>query len=338
MQIKFFHFTLQLKHTFTISTYSRNFTPALLIEVEDGGLTGFGEISMPQYLEETPESAEAFLNKVNLSRFSINEGINEILDYINSLSEGERAVKAGLDIALHDLYGKYLSIPVRKIYNIEGTESPRISFTLGIDSADVLLQKMDEAERFTYLKLKLGSKNDVEIIETIRKVTDKKIIADINQGWKEKDYALEMLYYLKEKGVVAVEQPLNKNMKKEQEWLIARSPIPVFADESFQEYKDLEEITNLYNGVNIKLMKCGGIREAYSIIMKAKENKMQIMLGCMTETSCAISAAAQLSPLADYADLDGNLLIANDPFEGLKYFNGKIKLSGLPGLGVKKII
>jgi L-alanine-DL-glutamate epimerase-like enolase superfamily enzyme len=336
MEIKFYPYTLKLKHTFTISAYSRNSTPAVLIEISEGEFTGYGEISMPQYLRETVETAAAFLKKTDLSRFNIQDGLENIIEYIDTVDEGNTAAKAGLDIALHDLYGKMNRMPVRRIYSIEGNESPKISFTIGIDTEENLIKKIAEAGEFEFLKIKLGSSDDKKIIETIRKVTDKKILVDVNQGWKEKEYALDMICCLSERDVILVEQPLDKNRKEDQRWLMERSPLPIFADEAIQRLSGLESIRSLYNGINIKLMKCTGIREAFRLLKSAKEYGMLTMLGCMTETSCAISAAAQLSPLADYADLDGNLLISNDPFTGLDYKEGRIMLNNFPGLGVKK--
>lgn len=336
MEIKYYPFALELKHTFTISTYSRNYTPAVLIEISEGEYTGYGEISMPQYLEESVETAVAFLKKTDLSRFRIQDGFENIIDYIDTIDTGNTAAKAGLDIALHDLYGKIRLLPVRKIYAVEGNESPKISFTIGIDTEENLIKKITEAGDFEFLKIKLGTADDKNIIETIRKITDKKILVDVNQGWKEKEYALDMICYLCERNVILVEQPLDKNKIEDQRWLVERSPLPIFADEAIQRLNGLESIHSLYNGINIKLMKCTGIREAFGLLSSAKEYGLLTMLGCMTETSCGISAAAQLSPLADYADLDGNLLITNDPFTGLAYKEGRIMLNDLPGLGVKK--
>lgn len=337
MQIKYYPYTLELNYTFSISTYSRNSTPAVLIELTDNGITGYGEISMPQYLGETVDGASAFLNRLDLSKFNSGTGISEILEYVDSIDIRNNAAKAGVDIALHDLIGKKKGIPVRELYGIKGNQSPQISFTIGIDKEEILIKKLADAARFEYLKIKLGTDGDRKIVELIRKNSDKKIIVDINQGWKEKEYALEMIYFLKENNVVLVEQPLSKNNLKDQIWLKERSPLPVFADESIQRLNELDSIKECFHGINIKLMKCTGIREAYRMIKKGKEYGLKIMLGCMTETSCAISAAVQLSPLADYADLDGNLLIKNDPFTGLQYSKGRIVMNDLPGLGVKKI-
>jgi len=337
MHIKFYPYTLELKHTFSISTYTRTSTPAILIELEHNGVTGFGEISMPQYLGETVETASSLLKKTDFSEFNPELDFDKILDYVDGIEPGNTAAKAGIDIALHDLYGKLKGVPVRKLYGIEGNASPRISFTIGIDTEEMLIKKISEAENFDLLKIKIGTKDDRQLINTIRKITDKKIIADANQGWKEKEEALELIQYLKEKGVVLIEQPMDKNDLAGHRWLKERSPLPLFADESMQRLSDFERIKDSFHGINIKLMKCTGIREAFALIKRGRTENLMIMLGCMTETSCAISAAAQLAPLADYADLDGNLLIKNDPFKGLNYDDARIVLNDLPGLGLEKM-
>ena len=338
MKINYRPYTLELKHTFTISSYSRNTTPAILIEIETNGITGYGEISMPQYLGETVESASAFIEKVKSCNLHYDLGLENILNLVDAAAPGNNAAKAGLDIALHDLFCKAENVSVRNCYRIEGNLSPKISFTIGIDREEVLIKKMEEAALYDFIKVKLGSKDDKSIIQLIRGITDKKLIVDINQGWSEKEFALEMIHFLYENGVVLVEQPLEKDDFRSQEWLAARSPLPIFADEAIQRYKDLAPIKNLYHGINVKLMKCTGIREALRMIKEGKDSGLKIMLGCMTETSCGISAAAQLSPMADYADLDGNLLIKNDPFSGHGIKEGRIELNSLPGLGITKIV
>lgn len=338
MRLNYFPYTLELKHTFTISTYSRNTTPAILLELEHNGITGFGEISMPQYLGETVESASAFLNGIDTDTLIPDGGIDRAIDAVDRSAAGNNPAKAGLDIALHDLFCKSKGVAIRDYYGIKGDMSPKISFTIGIDSDEKLISKMKEAAPYEYIKIKLGTADDKRIIDLIRRITDKKLIVDINQGWKEKEYALDMIFYLRENGIVLIEQPFSKNDVGSQEWLVERSPLPIFADEALQRYGDLELIKNLYHGINIKLMKCTGIREAYRMIQRGKECGLQIMLGCMTETSCAIAAAAQLSPMADYADLDGNLLIANDPFRGHEISEGRIILNSMPGLGITKIV
>ncbi|HRZ98848.1 MAG TPA: enolase C-terminal domain-like protein, partial [Paludibacter sp.] len=195
----------------------------------------------------------------------------------------------------------------------------------------------EAGNQFKMLKVKLGRDNDKEMIETIRSVTNTPICVDVNQGWTDRGMALEMIHWLKEKGVVFVEQPLPKENIDDMAWLTQHSPLPTIADEFLQRLPDVKRAYQVYSGINVKLMKCGGMREAHKMIDLARALDMKVMIGCMTETSCAVSAAAQLSPLADWADLDGNLLIKNDVFEGVKIIDGKVTLNKLPGLGIKKL-
>jgi L-alanine-DL-glutamate epimerase-like enolase superfamily enzyme len=175
------------------------------------------------------------------------------------------------------------------------------------------------------------------MIETIRSVTDVPLCVDVNQGWTDKNLALEMIHWLNEKGVKYVEQPMPKESVDDIAWLTQNSPLPIIADESLQRLSDVQKTVGVYSGINIKLMKCTGMREAHKMMNLALVNNMKVMIGCMTETSCAVSAAAQLSPLATWADLDGNLLISNDRFEGVKIVDGKITLNNSPGIGIKEI-
>ena len=212
-------------------------------------------------------------------------------------------------------------------------------YTIGIDEPDVVKEKTKEAASFELLKVKLGrdKKSDREMIESVRAVSDRPIAVDANQGWKDKIYALEMIEWLHEQGIVLVEQPMKKTKIDDIAWTTERSPLPVMADESLQRLADIPKLKGVFSGINIKLMKCTGLREAWKMLNLARALDMKVMVGCMTETSCAISAAAQLSPAVDWADLDGNLLISNDCFDGVKTApNGKLVLSDLPGLGIVK--
>ncbi|GJQ44168.1 MAG: L-Ala-D/L-Glu epimerase [Ignavibacteriaceae bacterium] len=335
MKFSFRPYTLELKHVFTVAVSSRTTTPVMLTEIEYEGVKGYGEASMPPYLGESQETATKFLSRVNLEQFDDPFEMEKILEYVDSIDEKNTAAKASVDIALHDLVGKLIGKPWYKIWGFDKTKTPYTTFTIGIDKPDVVRQKVKEAEEFKILKVKLGRDNDREMIETIRSVTDKPLTADANQGWKDKHYALEMIQWLSEQNVLYIEQPMPKEMIEENAWITEHSPIPVLGDESIQRIPDLIKMKDVYSGVVIKLMKCTGMREAYKMITLAKSLGMKVMLGCMTETSCAISAAAQLSPEADWADLDGNLLIKNDPYEGVKVIDGKITLNDYPGIGLK---
>lgn len=337
MKLKYYPYTITLKEEFTLSVGSRKTTPAVMVEIEHEELTGYGEASIPPYMPEGQSSVISFLNTVNLDSFDNPRDIELYLDLIDNLSEGNNAAKASVDIALHDLLGKYLNLPLHKYFDIERRENLYTSFTIGISDINEIKRKIEAAAKFKFLKVKLGSKNDREIIMKIREFTDKPIFVDVNQGWIDKYFALDMISWLAVQNVLLIEQPLPKENFEDMIWLNEKSPLPLIADEALQSFEDLENIRDYYSGVNIKLMKAGGIRQAYRMIRKAKEMNLKIMLGCMTETSCSIAAAAHFSPLADWIDLDGAELISNDLFTGMKILNGALIIPELPGLGVKKI-
>lgn len=338
LEMKSFPYELKLRHVFTVATYSRTTTPDVQVEITYDGVTGYGEASMPQYLGQTVQSVTAFLQKVDLSQFNDPFQLEDILAYVDSLSPGDTAAKAAVDIALHDLVGKLLGAPWYKIWGLNKDKAPSTTFTIGIDTADVVKQKTREcANQFNILKVKLGRENDKEMIETIRSVTDLPIAVDINQGWKDKEKAIDEIFWLKEHGIVMVEQPMPKELRDDIAWLTEKSPLPIFADEAIQRLKDIKNVAGAYSGINIKLMKCTGMHEAWKMLNYARAIGMKVMVGCMTETSCAVSAAAQLSPAVDFADLDGNLLISNDRFKGMEVVKGKITLPDRPGIGVVKL-
>lgn len=337
LSLSFTPYTLQLRHAFTLSTSSRTTTPVMLTEVEFDGVKGYGEASMPPYLGESHESVATFLSRVNLSQFSDPFLLVDILEYVENVMPGNPAAKASVDIALHDLIGKLVGEPFFKLFGLNPAKAPLTSFTIGMDTPEVIRQKVLEAEPYKVLKVKLGRDNDREMIEVIRSMTDKPLCADVNQGWKDRNLALEMAWWLKEKGVLFLEQPLPKEMKDDNAWLTEKSPIPIIGDEAIRNISDLMDNKGVYSGINIKLMKCGGMNAAMKLVNVARAFGMKVMIGCMTETSCAISAAAQLSPLVDWCDLDGNLLISNDPFSGLSVVDGKVALPDRPGLGITKI-
>lgn len=338
LEMKFFPYELKLRHVFTVATYSRTTTPDVQVEITYDGVTGYGEASMPQYLGQTVQSVTAFLQKVDLSQFNDPFQLEDILAYVDSLSTGDTAAKAAVDIALHDLVGKLLGAPWYKIWGLNKDKAHSTTFTIGIDTADVVKQKTREcANQFNILKVKLGRENDKEMIETIRSVTDLPIAVDINQGWKDKEKAIDEIFWLKEHGIVMVEQPMPKEQRDDIAWLTEKSPLPIFADEAIQRLKDIKNVAGAYSGINIKLMKCTGMHEAWKMLNYARAIGMKVMVGCMTETSCAVSAAAQLSPAVDFADLDGNLLISNDRFKGMEVVKGKITLPDRPGIGVVKL-
>jgi L-alanine-DL-glutamate epimerase-like enolase superfamily enzyme len=309
----------------------------MLTCLEFDGIFGYGEASMPPYLGESVDSATKFLSSLDLSQFKDPFQMDDILAYVDSVAPHNCAAKAAVDIALHDLVGKIMGQPWYKIWGFDPADTPNTSFTIGIDTPEVVRQKVAEAAPYKILKVKLGMSTDKEMIETIRSVTDKPLCVDVNQGWIDKNKALEMIHWLKEKGVVFVEQPMPKTAIDDMAWLTENSPLPTIGDESVQRLPDVIKAKGVYNGINIKLMKCTGMREAHQMLTLAKSLGMKVMIGCMTETSCAISAAAQLSPKTDWADLDGNLLISNDPYSGVQVVNGKMTLIDKPGIGINVV-
>lgn len=337
LNLTFFPYELQLRHAFNLAKYSRTTTPDVQVRLEYDGIVGYGEASMPPYLGESVESVTKFLSALDLSQFTDPFRIEEIHEYMDSVAPNNRAAKASVDIALHDLLGKIMGQPWYKIWGLDPGKAPSTSFTIGIDKADVVRQKVDEADPYNVLKVKMGLDNDKELVEIIRSKTDRPICVDANQGWSDKEKALEMCHWLSERNCLFVEQPMPKEMIEETAWLRERSPLPIIADEFLQRLPDVRRAAEAYDGINIKLMKSTGMHEAYQMAVLARALGMKVMLGCMTETSCAVTAAAQLAPMVDWADLDGNLLIANDLFDGIKIVNGKVTIPERPGIGVEPL-
>lgn len=341
MELSFFTYELRLRHVFTVASFSRSTTPDVQVELRYDGFTGYGEASMPPYLRHELGTAESALRFLSCARQLLADcpdpfQLEEILARVDALGPGDAAAKAAVDIALHDLVGKLLGAPWFRIWGLDPAKAPSTTFTIGIDTPEVVRQKTREcAERFNILKVKLGRDNDKEMIQTIRSVSQLPIAVDANQGWKDRQQALDMIGWLQEQGIVMIEQPMPKERIDDLAWLTERSPLPVFADESVQRLADVAALKGVFSGINIKLMKCTGMREAWKMLNLARALGMKVMIGCMTETSCACSAAAQLAPAVDFADLDGNLLIANDRFDGMRVVDGKITLPQRPGIGVE---
>lgn len=339
LNLAFEPYELKLRHAFNLAKSSRTTTPDVQVRIEYDGLVGYGEASMPPYLGESVESVCKYLSGLDLSRFSDPFCFEELHEYMDSLAPNDRAAKASVDIAMHDLVGKIMGQPWYKIWGLNPDKAPDTSFTIGIDKADVVRQKVDEAAPYNVLKVKMGLDNDKELVNIIREKTDRPICVDANQGWDDREKALDMCHWLAERGCLFVEQPMPKEKLDDTAWLTERSPLPIIADEFLQRLPDVKRAHGAYSGINIKLMKSTGLHEAYKMATLARAIDMKVMLGCMTETSCGISAASQLSPLVDWADLDGNLLIANDLFDGTKIVKGKVTIPrDRPGIGAVPLV
>lgn len=346
MELTFEPFEAKMKHVFTIANFSRSTTPIVLTRITWNGYTGYGEASMPPYLGETTASVIEFLKKVDLGRFSSPFQMEEILTYVDSICTNNTAAKCAVDIALHDLCGRIMGQPWWKIWGWSNQNLPSTSVTVGLAYAsdgsidkEEVRKKTRECLEYNLIKVKLGNseENDKTMINTIREITDLPIVIDANQGWKDKSHALKMIEWLAGKGIEMIEQPMPKLLLDDQAWLHERSPLPVIADEACQRLSDIMKLKGAYDGINIKLMKCTGMREAREMVSLARALNMKIMMGCMTETSVAISAAAQFASQLHWADLDGNWLIANDCFTGMKVVEGRITLEDKPGIGVEPL-
>jgi len=340
MKLQFKSFLLEFKHPFGVSSNIRSHTTSVFLKLESDKFIGYGEACLPAYLGETVEATSTFLSmaKIFLKDYEANLPMNFFLDEIDRLKHGHNAAKAALDIALHDLYAKIQGKTYFELRGISKSMPRKTSFTIGIDSEEKIEQKIKEAETFKILKLKVGTDDDKKLINTIRKYTDKPLYVDVNQGWKNKDEVLDMLFWMHEQKVLLVEQPMPIEMREEMTWLTERSPIPTIADESVKRLVDLEKLDGEFSGINIKLMKCCGLREAIRMIHYCKKNSLLVMLGCMAESSCATTAMAQLMQYADFVDLDAPLLYKNDPFSGINYRDGEVILNDLPGNGSAPLI
>ena len=338
MEASYISYNLELKHPFAIAKHTRTSTPLLILKLRYEHVEGYGEASMVPYMGESYATSLAFLNKVDWSRMVYPFDFQEILVYLDSLATGHPAIKAAIDIALNDINGKLQNKPCYEIYGADPLKMPRTAYTIGIDSAEVISEKVADAAGFKVLKIKLGRENDRELINTIRSMTDLPLYVDANQGWTDRKKAIETIYWLHDQGVVLIEQPMDKNDLDGNAWLTGRSPIPILADEAVQRLSDMDQLRGAYHGINIKLMKSAGMYEAHQMILKARKFGMKVLIGCMSETSCATLAAAALAPLCDWADLDGPWLTKNNPFEDPEMKDGRYVLKNLPGLGLEGII
>ncbi|MGE5294646.1 MAG: dipeptide epimerase [Solirubrobacterales bacterium] len=328
---------LKLTHTWTISRNSSDVKDNVFVRIERDGVVGWGEAAPNVRYGQSAEQTMTVLTKAR----SMIEAA-DWLRYVDLRDRWERELpedscaRAALDMAVLDWVGGKLNSPLYRLLGLDPAKAPVTTFSIGIDSPEVIRQKVEEAKEFPVLKIKVGKDNDAEILAAVRDATDKPLRVDANEGWRDKQQALEKIQWLAGLGVELIEQPLPATMIEDTAWLRERAEIPIIADEAVKDATDIPRLAGAYDGINIKLMKAGGLQEAIRMIHVARAMGMKIMLGCMIESSVGISAAAQLSPLVDYADLDGNLLISNDPFVGVGIKQGKLILNDRPGLGVSE--
>jgi len=300
----------------------------VVIEI-DGGI---GEAAPARFYGETVQTVYTALQKVASLLPTDLDAIQEVMATLETVLQGNYAAKAAIDMALHDRFTKKLGIPLYKLWGLNPKRAPCTSFTIGIDEPQVMVEKTQSAEAYPILKVKLGTDHDIEIIEALRTVTDKPIHVDANTAWTPKE-AVYKIHKLARYGVEVIEQPTKPDDLAGLKFVHENSELPIIADEAIKRAGDIPGIAKYVDGINIKLVKCGGLLEARRMIHVARAHGLYVMLGCMIESSLSITAAAHLAPLVDYADLDGNLLITNDPYRGVTLDNGKLLLPERPGIG-----
>ncbi len=326
---------LSLAHTWTIARNSSNYKDNVFIALEKEGITGLGEAAPNVRYGENAALTTERLRAVEpyLAGYDFFQYENLLSGLYQRITDQNCAV-AAIDMALMDWLGKALKAPLYKIWGLNPADAPPTSYSIGIDRPEQMQQRVRERRDMAVFKIKLGKENDREIIEAIRAVTDRPIRVDANEGWKSRELALERIEWLATQNVQFVEQPMPGERHDDMVWLKERSPLPLMADEALHTGRDIPRIADGYHGINIKLMKSMGLVEARRMIHTARALDMRVMLGCMVESSLAISAGVHLSPLVDYVDLDGHLLLADDPASGLKLEKGCVRPSARPGLGV----
>lgn len=326
---------LHLRNTWTIARNSSDYKENVFVKIERYGITGIGEAAPNVRYGENTEltiqkirQAEKILENFDWFHFA------DIKKALDEEIKDQSCAKAALDMAILDWVGKSYKMPLYRLWGLNPAKTPITSFSIGIDKPDILKKKIEQAAIYPVLKIKVGRNDEKEIIGTVRSITDKPLRIDANEAWQTKEEALKKILWIQTQNIEFIEQPMPSDMIDETAWLRERINIPIIADEAVKRVDDIMNLAGAFDGINIKLMKSGGLLEAAKMIDVAHRFRMKVMLGCMIESSVAITAAAHLSPCAEWADLDGNLLISNDPFEGVKVSNGKLILNNEPGLGV----
>lgn len=328
---------LTLYYPWTITRGTAAYKENVLVYYKKDGITGVGEAghmtaagqNADRTIRELKQLIPLYLETDPFLFYDLPERAREIVPALSP-------AKTALDIALMDWIGKKLGIPLYQALGVNPVSEVNTSFSIGRDKPEIMKQKVKEAAPYKILKVKITGQGDKETIKAIRSMTDKPIRVDVNEGWKDKGKAIHEIEWLAKDGVEFVEQPMPVEMLEETRWLKERSPVPIVADEAVNTSEDVIKIADAYDGINIKLMKSGGILEAYRMTLLARLLKLDIMLGCMIETTVGIAAAVQLQSLARWVDLDGNLLIKNDPYTGLTLKDGHWVMSGKPGIGVER--
>ena len=329
---------LKTRHTWTTTMSASNFRDTLFVNLTRDGVTGVGEgAPIVRYHEDAEGGRKALETVRQLLTEADPWQYAKVMEELNHRMQGQFAAKAAVDIALLDWVGQKLNIPLYKFFGLDAKDAPITTFSIGIDTPEITRQKVREAEQYPILKIKVGLSTDEPTIEAVRSVTKKPLRVDANEGWTNKEEAVRKINWLETQGVEFVEQPMPAEMLEETRWVRSKVHLPIIADEACLNVAAIPKLVEAYDGVNVKLDKCGGMQQALRMIQIAKSLGLKTMLGCMVSSSVSVTAAAHLSPLVDYADLDGNLLIANDPYSGVIVEHGKLILPDRPGLGLKAV-
>ena len=327
---------LRTKHPFVIARGGQSDHRTVWVRLTDAdGVEGWGEAAPSKFYGETADSVIAALKLYGAMLPEDPFQLEDTERAWEAKLRGNAAARAALSSALHDLVGKRLGIPVYRLWGLDPCTAPRSTFTIGLDTPERIKAKVQEADEFPILKVKLGTDRDLEILRAIRDATDKELRVDANCGWTVKR-ALRMLPILDEFGVTVLEQPLPPQDHDGLAVVTAQADIPVIADESCLTTVDIPPLVGKVDGINIKLAKCGGLREALRMIAVARAHGLMVMVGCMIESSLGITAAAHFTPLVDIVDLDGAALLSDDPFVGARIDGGQVTLPSEPGLGVRR--
>jgi L-alanine-DL-glutamate epimerase-like enolase superfamily enzyme len=326
---------LKLTTPFRIARSVQYTSSNVIVEVKYNDHTGFGEAAPSAYYGESIETVLACI-----AMFAGNLGddpfvIEDIMHHLDKIIRLHPSAKAAVEMALYDIMGKVLNVPLYRLLGLNPAHTPHTSFTIGLDTPAEMAKKALLAQDYPILKIKVGTKHDLEIIQAIREVTHAVIRVDANAGWTPKE-AIKNIQAMFPYNIEFVEQPIPADDLAGLKLIRENVPLPIIADESCVTVADIPRIAECVDGINIKLTKCGGIQHALKMIHAARAHHLSVMLGCMIESSLGITAAAHLTPLVDYADLDGNLLIDNDPFTGVTVDHGKLMLPDRPGLGVRE--
>ncbi|MGH7583195.1 MAG: dipeptide epimerase [Gemmatimonadales bacterium] len=328
--------TLHTRHPFVIARGGESEYRTLMVKITDGdGVEGWGEAATSRFYGETADTAAAALHVYAPLLGDDPMQLDAIEQRLESALRRNAAARAAISAALHDLVGKRLGVPLWRYWGLDKAAAPRSTFTIGIDSPEVVRRKIAEAAEYPILKVKLGGPHDRDTLRVVREATDREIRVDANCGWTAAQ-AVGMLPVLDEFGVAVLEQPVAPADVEGLAHVRRRARIPIIADESCVTAADIPRVAGAVDGINIKLAKCGSLREALRMIAVARAHQMIVMVGCMIESSLGITAAAHFTPLVDVVDLDGAALLRDDPFAGAGIPNGQVTLPDAPGLGVTR--